>query len=142
MTGKVRGVLYNGPIDCLWKTFKAEGIAGWYKGRLNSGVALQNLADIVGTTAHFFRIFPHTVVTLVANEVSSPFRVYWGFANYGSSSWRNTVRSEEMIQAKQFRKHKHHDMYASESDITTFVTGYELEIGAWPKFEMSVDLLH
>lgn len=53
VTGKVRGVLYNGPLDCLWKTFKAEGIAGWYK----------------GTTAHFFRIFPHTVVTLVANEL-------------------------------------------------------------------------
>jgi len=25
-----------------------------------------------GTTAHFFRIFPHTVVTLVANEVNLP----------------------------------------------------------------------
>ena len=34
VTGKVRGMLYNGPIDCLWKTFKAEGIAGWYKGTL------------------------------------------------------------------------------------------------------------
>lgn len=32
ITGKVRGLLYKGPIDCLWKTFKAEGIAGWYKG--------------------------------------------------------------------------------------------------------------
>jgi solute carrier family 25 protein 34/35 len=53
ITGKVRGALYTNPIDCLWKTFKTEGIAGWYK----------------GTTAHFLRIFPHTVVTLVANEV-------------------------------------------------------------------------
>ena len=49
----MRGALYTNPIDCLWKTFKTEGIAGWYK----------------GTTAHFLRIFPHTVVTLVANEV-------------------------------------------------------------------------
>jgi solute carrier family 25 protein 34/35 len=32
ITGRVRGTLYNNPIDCLWKTFKAEGIAGWYKG--------------------------------------------------------------------------------------------------------------
>lgn len=53
VTGRVRGALYTNPIDCLWKTFKTEGIAGWYK----------------GTTAHFLRIFPHTVVTLVANEV-------------------------------------------------------------------------
>jgi len=53
VTGRVRGARYTNPIDCLWKTFKTEGIAGWYK----------------GTTAHFLRIFPHTVVTLVANEV-------------------------------------------------------------------------
>lgn len=32
ITGKVRGALYTNPFDCLWKTFKAEGIAGWYKG--------------------------------------------------------------------------------------------------------------
>lgn len=32
ITGRVRGALYTNPIDCLWKTFKAEGIAGWYKG--------------------------------------------------------------------------------------------------------------
>jgi solute carrier family 25 protein 34/35 len=60
-------VLYNGPLDCLWKTFKAEGIAGWYKGKLIG--FRQEPADTAGTTAHFFRIFPHTVVTLVANEV-------------------------------------------------------------------------
>ncbi|RXK41945.1 solute carrier family 25, member 34/35 [Tremella mesenterica] len=53
ITGRVRGALYTNPIDCLWKTFKTEGIAGWYK----------------GTTAHFLRIAPHTVVTLVANEL-------------------------------------------------------------------------
>lgn len=33
VTGRVRGALYTNPIDCLWKTFKAEGIAGWYKGK-------------------------------------------------------------------------------------------------------------
>ncbi|BEJ11905.1 hypothetical protein CspHIS471_0203650 [Cutaneotrichosporon sp. HIS471] len=53
VTGKTRGALYSSPIDCLWKTFKTEGVKGWYK----------------GTTAHFLRIAPHTVITLVANEV-------------------------------------------------------------------------
>ncbi|WWD20781.1 hypothetical protein CI109_105258 [Kwoniella shandongensis] len=53
ITGRVRGALYTSPIDCLWKTFKAEGIAGWYK----------------GTTAHFLRITPHTICTLVFNEL-------------------------------------------------------------------------
>lgn len=53
ITGRVKGALYTNPIDCLWKTFKAEGIAGWYK----------------GTTAHLLRIWPHTVITLVANEL-------------------------------------------------------------------------
>jgi solute carrier family 25 protein 34/35 len=70
VTGKVRGLLYKGPIDCLWKTFKAEGIAGWYKGKLGLKPAGQRLTAPAGTTAHFFRIFPHTVVTLVANEAS------------------------------------------------------------------------
>ncbi|KAK8850598.1 hypothetical protein IAR55_004517 [Kwoniella newhampshirensis] len=53
ISGKVRGALYSSPFDCLWKTFKAEGIAGWYK----------------GTTAHFLRITPHTICTLVFNEL-------------------------------------------------------------------------
>ncbi|WVQ70769.1 hypothetical protein IAR50_000291 [Cryptococcus sp. DSM 104548] len=53
ITGKVRGALYTNPFDCLWKTFKAEGIPGWYK----------------GTTAHFLRITPHTICTLVFNEL-------------------------------------------------------------------------
>lgn len=51
--GKVVGVLYRNPIDCLWKTFKTEGVRGWYK----------------GTTAHFLRIAPHTIVTLTANDL-------------------------------------------------------------------------
>lgn len=71
MTGRVRGVLYKGPLDCLWKTFKAEGIAGWYKGmQSRSAPPHPSTDDDSGTTAHFFRIFPHTVVTLVANEAS------------------------------------------------------------------------
>ncbi|SCZ99560.1 BZ3500_MvSof-1268-A1-R1_Chr3-1g06099 [Microbotryum saponariae] len=50
--GKPRGLLYKNPIDCLYKTWKAEGIRGLYK----------------GTTAHLMRVAPHTIVTLVANE--------------------------------------------------------------------------
>ncbi|PIL26433.1 transporter [Ganoderma sinense ZZ0214-1] len=51
--GRMVGTLYKNPIDCLWKTFKAEGIRGWYK----------------GTTAHFLRIAPHTIITLTANDI-------------------------------------------------------------------------
>ncbi|KAF7337500.1 hypothetical protein MSAN_02223000 [Mycena sanguinolenta] len=31
--GKMVGTLYKNPIDCLWKTAKAEGVRGWYKGK-------------------------------------------------------------------------------------------------------------
>ncbi|KAJ3874715.1 mitochondrial carrier domain-containing protein [Lentinula edodes] len=51
--GKIVGALYKNPIDCLWKTFKTEGVRGWYK----------------GSTAHFLRIAPHTIVTLTANDL-------------------------------------------------------------------------
>ncbi|KZT73353.1 oxaloacetate carrier [Daedalea quercina L-15889] len=51
--GKYVGVLYKNPIDCLWKTLKTEGPLGWYK----------------GSTAHFFRIAPHTIITLTANDI-------------------------------------------------------------------------
>jgi solute carrier family 25 protein 34/35 len=30
--GKLVGLLYKGPIDCLWKTLKTEGALAWYKG--------------------------------------------------------------------------------------------------------------
>ncbi|KAJ7040312.1 mitochondrial carrier domain-containing protein [Mycena alexandri] len=52
-TGKMVGTLYKNPIDCLWKTAKAEGVRGWYK----------------GSTAHFLRIAPHTIITLTANDL-------------------------------------------------------------------------
>ncbi|KAJ3981587.1 oxaloacetate carrier [Lentinula detonsa] len=51
--GKMVGALYKDPIDCLWKTVKTEGVRGWYK----------------GSTAHFLRIAPHTIVTLTANDI-------------------------------------------------------------------------
>ncbi|KAJ7361437.1 mitochondrial carrier domain-containing protein [Mycena albidolilacea] len=51
--GKMVGTLYKNPIDCLWKTAKAEGLRGWYK----------------GSTAHFLRIAPHTIITLTANDL-------------------------------------------------------------------------
>ncbi|EKM61600.1 uncharacterized protein PHACADRAFT_204767 [Phanerochaete carnosa HHB-10118-sp] len=51
--GRHVGLLYKNPIDCLWKTLKIEGPLGWYK----------------GSTAHFLRIAPHTIITLTANDV-------------------------------------------------------------------------
>ncbi|KAK7063969.1 mitochondrial carrier domain-containing protein [Favolaschia claudopus] len=51
--GQLVGTLYKNPIDCLWKTAKAEGFRGWYK----------------GSTAHFMRIAPHTIITLTANDL-------------------------------------------------------------------------
>ncbi|KAF8140542.1 mitochondrial carrier [Boletus edulis] len=51
--GRLQGTLYRNPIDCLWKTFKTEGVFGWYK----------------GSTAHFLRIAPHTIITLTANDI-------------------------------------------------------------------------
>lgn len=53
ITGKVRGALYTNPFDCLWKTFKAEGIAGWYKGDFFLSFFLTDcpdpLTDMVGS---------------------------------------------------------------------------------------------
>ncbi|KAI9061390.1 oxaloacetate carrier [Trametes sanguinea] len=51
--GRTVGTLYKNPFDCLWKTFKTEGLYGWYK----------------GSTAHFLRIAPHTIITLTANDL-------------------------------------------------------------------------
>ncbi|KAI0307942.1 oxaloacetate carrier [Multifurca ochricompacta] len=51
--GRIVGALYKNPIDCLWKTIKTEGPLALYK----------------GSTAHFLRIAPHTIITLTANDV-------------------------------------------------------------------------
>ncbi|KAI0046623.1 oxaloacetate carrier [Auriscalpium vulgare] len=51
--GRLVGTLYKNPFDCLWKTLKTEGPFGWYK----------------GSTAHFLRIAPHTIITLTANDI-------------------------------------------------------------------------
>ncbi|KAG9314110.1 mitochondrial carrier domain-containing protein [Chiua virens] len=34
--GRLQGTLYKNPIDCLWKTFKAEGVLGWLNGTLSA----------------------------------------------------------------------------------------------------------
>lgn len=47
------GSLYSGPIDALVKIAKSEGFRGYYK----------------GSAAHFFRIAPHTILTLSLNDV-------------------------------------------------------------------------
>ena len=44
-----RGLLYRGVADCFVRTFSAEGIWGFYK----------------GAGASFFRLGPHTVLSLV-----------------------------------------------------------------------------
>lgn len=30
--GRIVGAKYKNPVDCLWKTLRAEGLRGWYKG--------------------------------------------------------------------------------------------------------------
>ena len=62
--GRMVGVLYKNPFDCLWKTLKTEGPFGWYKG-VWSPVSLSLIRDYLfslfeGSTAHFLRIAPHT----------------------------------------------------------------------------------
>ncbi|PVV00059.1 hypothetical protein BB560_005407 [Smittium megazygosporum] len=47
-----KGVLYNGLFDCIAKTARTEGIAGFYK----------------GITVHYLRMGPHTILTFVAYE--------------------------------------------------------------------------
>ncbi|KAH9982618.1 oxaloacetate carrier [Lactifluus volemus] len=51
--GKTVGKLYKNPLDCLWKTITTEGPLALYK----------------GSTAHFLRIAPHTIITLTANDI-------------------------------------------------------------------------
>ncbi|KAI0001885.1 mitochondrial carrier [Russula vinacea] len=51
--GRIIGTLYKNPIDCIWKTVTTEGPRALYK----------------GSTAHFLRIAPHTIITLTANDI-------------------------------------------------------------------------
>jgi solute carrier family 25 protein 34/35 len=51
--GRIVGTLYKNPFDCLWRTITTEGPLALYK----------------GSTAHFLRIAPHTILTLTANDV-------------------------------------------------------------------------
>ena len=44
-----KGVKYKGVIDVFFKVFALEGISGFYK----------------GTSAHYFRLGPHTIIGLV-----------------------------------------------------------------------------
>lgn len=48
MFNQKHGLYYNGWWDCMQKLFRHEGMLGFYK----------------GTVAHFFRIGPHTILTL------------------------------------------------------------------------------
>jgi len=55
-----KGNLYTGPIDCLIKTIKAEGIRGVYKGYV----------------AHYFRLGPHITLTFLFFE---KLKQYWSY---------------------------------------------------------------
>jgi solute carrier family 25, member 34/35 len=46
------GNLYKGPLDCIYKTIKTEGLLAIYKGYF----------------AHLGRILPHTILTLTLAE--------------------------------------------------------------------------
>ncbi|KAF1329728.1 Mitochondrial carrier family, partial [Globisporangium splendens] len=58
-----KGELYDGVFDCLAKTWRAEGIRGFYK----------------GWTAHYFRLGPHTVCTFVFWEQAKRFAANHGY---------------------------------------------------------------
>ena len=60
--GRHIGALYKNPLDCLWKTLKAEGPLGWYKGMVLSYLVRSACNDVLipGSTAHLLRIVPHT----------------------------------------------------------------------------------
>ena len=49
MYNQTPGLYYSGWSDCVGKIFEVEGVKGFYK----------------GTVAHYFRIGPHTILTLI-----------------------------------------------------------------------------
>jgi hypothetical protein len=62
----------------MWKTVKAEGFFGLYKVSRRSSsyrnprellLTHRSLRHLQGSVAHVVRIAPHTVITLVANEL-------------------------------------------------------------------------
>lgn len=58
-----KGELYSGVLDCVRKTFKSEGFFGFYK----------------GWTAHYFRLGPHTVCTLLFWEQAKTLAAKYGY---------------------------------------------------------------
>lgn len=70
--GKTVGQFYKNPIDCMYKTVRAEGFTGLYK----------------GTSAQFLRIAPHTVCCLVFNDL-----VCGWYSNFKQDYVKNTTTS-------------------------------------------------
>ena len=68
--GRIVGLLYRNPIDCLWKTLRTEGALAWYKGTLLKALIIHIAEGTnIGSTAHFLRIAPHTIITLTMNDI-------------------------------------------------------------------------
>jgi solute carrier family 25 protein 34/35 len=58
-----KGLMYNGFVDCFLKVFRKEGVLGFYKG--------------VGP--HYFRIGPHTVLSLLFwEELRKAYEFHFG----------------------------------------------------------------
>jgi len=59
--GRLRGTLYKNPIDCLWKTFRTEGVRGWYKGSfLCLAIFSQMLHEVLQVQQHISCVSRHT----------------------------------------------------------------------------------
>lgn len=61
LTKEGRGALYSGPLDCVVKTVRAEGLRGIFK----------------GTLASYLRFGPYCMLTYVALEQLRPAWDYW-----------------------------------------------------------------
>ncbi|KAI9601016.1 hypothetical protein H4Q26_000813 [Puccinia striiformis f. sp. tritici PST-130] len=62
---------YKSAVDGLHQIFKAEGFKGLMPLSVDSVFWSYATSRYKGSTAHFFRIAPHTIITLVANEAIS-----------------------------------------------------------------------
>lgn len=58
---KGRGLLYNNIFDCFYKTYKAEGMRGLYK----------------GFVPNYWRAAPHTILNLTFWEQFKKWKVCW-----------------------------------------------------------------